>query len=159
MSLPEGWVKFVDRLETVGARKWFGDHYKTVEVSKTGGDLVAAATAVEQEVSLRARAATDAANAHADALEAQAAAVREAGDVSAVVAPVPDVAPPADAVHEIAEPVAPVVVPSIEELRAEADKLATEIAELEAKDSGEVAQPEAQPSGDTAADQTGEPAA
>jgi BMFP domain-containing protein YqiC len=134
--LPEGWVKFAERWESTGARKWFGDHYKEVVVANDGGDLAAAAAAVDQEVALRTKATVDAANAHADSLEAQAAAIRDAGDVTATPTPQPEEAPPVDAVHETVEPVKPVVVPTIEELRAEADKkLEAEITELEAKDS------------------------
>lgn len=135
--LPEGWVKFAERWESTGARKWFGDHYKEVVVANDGGDLAAAAAAVDQEVALRTKATVDAANAHADSLEARAAAIRDAGDVTATPTPQPEEAPPVDAVHETVEPVKPVVVPTIEELRAEADKLEAEITELEAKDSGE----------------------
>lgn len=140
MSLSEGWEVFVDRLETIGARKWFGDHYKTVEVSKNGGDLEGATAAVDQEVALRAQAKVDEANAHADALEARAAVVRETGDVSA-----PDPRP-AEEVAPVEAAAPAVVVPTIEELRAEQEKLQSEIAALEAAEtSGKTPETEAAP--------------
>jgi len=77
-AVPEGWSVTNTRWATWLARKWFGDHYKEVAVGHENGPeaLHGAATSVDQEAELRAKAVVDATNAQADALEAQAASLR-----------------------------------------------------------------------------------
>lgn len=112
VSLPDGWSVGSGAAGHTVATKWFGDHYKTVEVPDDN-DLAAAVAAVEQEADLRAKVS--------DTTDVPAAAAAPVADVPAEPVSVPDVAPAVDAEpvksetdtdHEIAA-----------ELRAEADKL------------------------------------
>lgn len=119
LKLPDGWTPAPGADGHTVATKWFDGHYKTVEVAD-GTDLQGAVEAVELEAKLRAQAGVDADRAVAADLRAEADRVDP--DV-VVAAPAPEPAPAPEV------PAPPVVVPSVEELRAAAPALADAPAE------------------------------
>lgn len=90
-AVPDGWEVHETRWHTWLAKKWFGFFWREVAVAKENGPdgLHAALTAVDQEHALREQGAKDATNAHADALDAQAAALRASVSEAPVAADPP----------------------------------------------------------------------
>jgi len=77
--LPDGWVLFKPDPQNLAARKWFHDHYKTMQVDKelSGYNGLAAACAeVERELALREQHRIAALEQQASELDEEAARLR-----------------------------------------------------------------------------------